>query len=154
MIEKTIIKLQRTDANNPDFKELISLLDADLAISDGEDHQFYTQFNKTDQIKYVIITYKNSKAVACGAIKKYDENTMEVKRMFTLPESRGKGLAGMILSELQKWAQEMDYTRLILETGIRQKEAISLYNKTNFILIPNYGQYEGIEASICFEKKL
>jgi GNAT superfamily N-acetyltransferase len=74
--------------------------------------------------------------------------------MFTLPESRGTGLAGMILSELQKWAQEMDYTRLILETGIRQKEAISLYNKTNFILIPNYGQYEGIETSICFEKKL
>jgi putative acetyltransferase len=149
-----MIKLQRTDANNPDFKELISLLDADLAISDGEDHQFYTQFNKTDQIKYVIIAYKNSKPVACGAIKKYDENTMEVKRMFTLPESRGTGLAGMILSELQKWAQEMDYTRLILETGIRQKEAISLYNKTNFILIPNYGQYEGIETSICFEKKL
>ncbi|WP_395807627.1 GNAT family N-acetyltransferase [Daejeonella sp.] len=149
-----MIKLQRTDANNPDFKELIILLDAGLAISDGEDHQFYTQFNKTDQIKYVIIAYKNSKPVACGAIKKYDENTMEVKRMFTLPESRGTGLAGMILSELQKWAQEMDYTRLILETGIRQKEAISLYNKTNFILIPNYGQYEGIETSICFEKKL
>jgi GNAT superfamily N-acetyltransferase len=149
-----MIKLLRTDANNPDFKELIILLDAGLAISDGEDHQFYTQFNKTDQIKYVIIAYENSKAVACGAIKKYDENTMEVKRMFTSPESRGKGLAGMILSELQNWAKEMDYTRFILETGIRQKEAISLYNKTGFTLIPNYGQYEGIDTSICFEKRL
>jgi len=147
-----MIKLLRTDANNPDFKELIILLDAGLAISDGEDHQFYTQFNKTDQIKYVIIAYEDSKAVACGAIKKYDDHTMEVKRMFTLPENRGKGLAGMILSELQLWAKEMDFKRCILETGIRQTEAISLYNKTDFNVIPNYGQYEGIETSICFEK--
>ena len=149
-----MVKLLRTDANNPDFKDLIILLDAGLAISDGKDHQFYTQFNKTDQINYVIIAYLNSKAVACGAIKKYDENTMEVKRMFTSTESRGKGLASRILAELQNWAQEMDYTRLILETGIRQKEAISLYTKTNFILIPNYGQYEGMETSICFEKRM
>ena len=149
-----MIKLQRTDANNPDFKELIILLDAGLAISDGEDHQFYIQFNKTDEIRYVIVAYENSKAVACGAIKKYDENTMEVKRMFTSTQSRKKGIAGMILSELQNWAIEMDYTRLILETGIRQKEAISLYTKTNFILVPNYGQYAGIETSLCFEKRL
>ena len=74
--------------------------------------------------------------------------------MFTSTESRGKGLASRILAELQNWAQEMDYTRLILETGIRQKEAISLYTKTNFILIPNYGQYEGMETSICFEKRM
>ena len=147
-----MIKLLRTDANNPDFKELIILLDAGLAISDGEDHHFYTQFNKTDQIKYVIIAYEDTKAVACGAIKKYDDHTMEIKRMFTLPENRGKGLASMILSELQNWAKEMDFKRCILETGIRQTEAISLYNKTDFIVIPNYGQYEGIESSICFEK--
>jgi putative acetyltransferase len=149
-----MIKLLRTDANNPDFKDLIILLDAGLAISDGEDHQFYTQFNKTDQIKYVIIAYQNSKAVACGAIKKYAENTMEVKRMFTSTQSRKKGLAGKILSELQNWAIEMDYNRLILETGIKQKEAISLYTKANFILVPNYGQYAGIETSLCFEKIL
>lgn len=85
-----MIKLLRTDANNPDFKELIILLDAGLAISDREDHQFYIQFNKTDEIRYVIVAYENSKAVACGAIKKYDENTMEVKRMFTSTESRKK----------------------------------------------------------------
>ena len=136
------------------MKELIILLDAGLAISDGEDHQFYIQFNKTDEIRYVIVAYENSKAVACGANKKYDENTMEVKRMFTSIKSRGKGLASMILAELQNWAKEINYTRLILETGIRQKEAISLYTKTNFILIPNYGQYEGMETSICFEKRM
>jgi GNAT superfamily N-acetyltransferase len=149
-----MIKLFRIDANHPDFKELVILLDAGLAISDGKDHQFYTQFNKTDQIKFVIIAYENSKAVACGAIKKYDENTMEVKRMFTLPENRGKGLAGMILSELQLWAKEMNFKKCILETGIRQIEAIALYKKSDFIIIPNYGQYEGIETSICFEKIL
>ncbi len=85
-----MIKLLRTDANNPDFKELIILLDAGLAISDGEDHEFYIQFNKTDQIRYVIVAYENSKAVACGAIKQYDENTIEVKRMYTSTQSRKK----------------------------------------------------------------
>jgi putative acetyltransferase len=149
-----MVKLLRTDANNLDFKQLTILLDAGLAITDGEDYTFYSQFNKIEHINYVIIVYENSKAIACGAIKKYDENTMEIKRMFTLTEKRGKGMAGMILSELQLWAREMDYKKCILETGIRQKEAVSLYNKTGFILIPNYGQYQGIETSICFEKIL
>jgi hypothetical protein len=60
----------------------------------------------------------------------------------------------MILSELQLWAKEMNFKKCILETGIRQIEAIALYKKSDFIIIPNYGQYEGIETSICFEKKL
>ena len=79
---------------------------------------------------------------------------MEVKRMYTLPEYRGKGLAAMVLSDLEKWASELAYKRCVLETGKRQPEAIKLYEKNGYQVTPNYGQYIGIENSVCFEKPL
>lgn len=144
----------RTDSQNQDFINLVKKLDAGLAITDGEDHAFYNQFNKIDKIKYVILVYENGRAVGCGAIKEYNSGTMEIKRMFVDVESRGKGIASSILSELEIWAKELFYKKCILETGIRQTEAIGLYQKKGFSLIPNYGQYEGVAASLCFEKIL
>ncbi|WP_158851133.1 GNAT family N-acetyltransferase [Algibacter sp. L1A34] len=146
------MKILRTNSENKDFIKLVKLLDLDLAIRDGEDHSFYAQFNKTDSIKHVIVVYKNNIPLGCGAIKEYDNNAMEIKRMFTSIESRGKGIASLILNELEKWARELLYKKCILETGIKQPEAIGLYEKNGYKLIPNYGQYANIENSKCFEK--
>jgi GNAT superfamily N-acetyltransferase len=77
---------------------------------------------------------------------------MEVKRMYVLPNNRGKGIATTLLWELEKWALELGYMKCVLETGKRQPEAISLYEKSGYQRIPNYGQYKGVENSICFEK--
>jgi len=79
---------------------------------------------------------------------------MEVKRMYTLPESRGKGISSKVLGELEKWATELSCKKCILETGKKQPEAIGLYKKNGYEVIPNYGQYAGIENSVCFEKDL
>ncbi len=79
---------------------------------------------------------------------------MEVKRMYTSPESRGKGIASAVLKELEKWAAELSYKKCLLETGKKQPEAIALYLKSSYNIIPNYGQYAGVENSVCFEKKL
>lgn len=149
-----MIHLIRTDSGNKDFIRLVQLLDADLAERDGEDHLFYSQFNKVDLIRHVIVVYEDNKAVSCGAMKNYDPETMEIKRMFTLPKNRGKGNASLILQELEKWATEMNFEKCILETGKRQAEAIRLYEKSGYRIIPNYGQYAGIENSVCFIKKL
>ena len=149
-----MIKIVKTNSKNVDFIELVRQLDVYLAEKDGEEHSFYDQFNKIDAINNVIVLYDNDSAVACGAIKKYDDNTMEVKRMFTRLEARSKGFAGIIIDELEKWAFELSYNKCILETGVRQKEAIQFYNKSNYKVIPNYGQYIGIENSICFQKEL
>lgn len=149
-----MISLIRTDSANKDFIRLVKELDADLAVRDGEEHLFYSQFNKIDLIRHVIVAYKNSIAISCGAIKQYDPKTMEVKRMFTSPENRGKGFAGIILNELENWASEMNFEKCILETGKRQAEAIRLYKKSGYDIIPNYGQYAGIENSVCFKKEL
>ena len=149
-----MIKLIRTSSENQDFLTLVKLLDADLAISDGDEHSFYNQFNKTDLIKHVVVLYDNGIAVSCGSIKEESLKRMEVKRMYTRPESRSRGLASMVLSELETWAREMFYDKCILETGKKQPYAIQLYKKNRYQLIPNYGQYQGIVNSLCFEKDL
>ena len=147
-------KTVRTDSNNEHFIELVKLLDADLAIRDGEDHSFYAQFNKIDLIKYAVVAYENNIPLGCGAIKAFDANTMEIKRMYVKPESRGKGIASKILSELEAWASELSYNKCLLETGIKQPEALRLYTKNGYERIPNYGQYSDIIGSLCFEKEL
>jgi putative acetyltransferase len=149
-----MLRFIRTNSDNPDFIQLVKLLDADLAEKDGAEHTFYSQFNKIDQIKHVIVAYQNEASVACGAIKEIAAHTMEVKRMYTLPDSRGNGIASEILAELEKWAVESGYKKCVLETGKRQPDAIALYEKNGYLRIPNYGQYIGIDNSVCFEKYL
>ncbi|NJL73826.1 MAG: GNAT family N-acetyltransferase [Saprospiraceae bacterium] len=148
------LKILRTDATHKDFIELVKLLDTDLAKTDGEEHSFYSQFNKVDKIKHVVLVYEEEKALGCGAIRAYADGVVEVKRMYVLPAYRGKGVATKILFELEGWAAELFYTTCILETGKRQPDAIHLYQKNGYQLIPNYGQYAGVENSLCFEKKL
>ena len=151
---KLLMKTLRTTSKNPDFQKLVKQLDDYLAVMDGEEHGFYDQYNKIDMLKHCIVIFDNDEAVACGAIKELDTKSMEVKRMFTLPEKRGKGLASAILKELESWAKELGYKKTILETGKRQTEAVALYSKCGYQVIPNYGQYIGIDNSICFEKEL
>lgn len=149
-----MLKIVRTNSENPDFIGLVKCLDAHLAERDGKDHSFYAQFNKVDKIKHVIVVYESGKPIACGTIKEYSPGTMEIKRMYTVPESRGKGIASKILRELEQWATELSCIRCILETGKKQPEAIALYRRNGYKSIPNYGQYSGVENSVCFEKQL
>lgn len=149
-----MIHLTRTNSDNKDFIELVKHLDADLAVRDGDDHAFYAQFNKIDKIKYVVIAYVDGQAAGCGAIKEYEAGRMEIKRMFTLPKHRGKGIASKVLTDLESWAAELFYKKCILETGKKQTETIRLYEKNGYMLLPNYGQYAGVENSVCFEKHI
>lgn len=149
-----MIRTVRTNSENADFVELVDRLDKLLADLDGRDHDFYNQYNKIDKIKHVVVAFSGGIPVACGAIKEFDFETMEVKRMFTTDSHRGKGLATQVLAELEKWALELGYAKCILETGKRLPDAVRLYQKNGYLPIPNYGQYVAMENSICFEKKL
>ena len=149
-----MIELKRTNSKDTDFQNLVEELVKDLAIRDGEDYSFYAQFNKIDAIKYVVIAYDYNKPIGCGAIKEYSDNTMEVKRMFVTLERRGQGIASLILRKLELWTKELNFKNCILETGKKQPEAIRLYSKNGYHIIPNYGQYKDVEISVCFEKKL
>lgn len=146
---------KRTNSSAVDFQNLVIELDKYLADKDGEAHDFYAQYNKIDNLKNVILVYDvNGRAVGCGAIKEYEEGSIEIKRMFVAMDQRGKGIAGNILEELQRWAKELGYQKCILETGDQMLDAIGLYQKHNFKRIPNYGQYATIDNSVCFEKDI
>lgn len=149
-----MVNIVRTNSDNLDFRELVALLDRDLQIRDGEEHSFYAQFNKIDKIRHVVVAYENEKAVGCGAIKEYAEGVAEIKRMFVRAENRGRGIAGQILAELETWAKELNYSECILETGIKQPEAIRLYQKGGYEKIPSYGQYLNVETSVCMRKSI
>ena len=149
-----MIQIKRTNSKDKAFVSLVKDLDAYLKVMDGEEHSFYNQFNGIAVLDQVVVAYEGDVPVGCGAIKKYDSSSMEVKRMFVLPQHRGKGIAKKILEALERWSFELGYKKCVLETGKKQIEAIALYKKCNYQIIPNYGQYEGIENSICFEKQL
>ena len=147
-------ELVKCDSRDKDFINLVKQLDDDLAVRDGDDHAFYSQYNKIDRINHALVLYIDQNPASIGAIKEFDNNSMEVKRMYTLPEFRGQGLATTILLELENWAKDLGYKKCVLETGKRQPEAIALYKSKGYNTIPNYGQYIGIENSMCFEKIL
>lgn len=148
------MKILRTDSADSDFKDLVRLLDADLAVRNGDDHAFFSQFNKIDMIRNCVVIYVENIPAACGAFKKWDDSTAEIKRMYTHPDFRKRGLATVIVKELKIWAKELNYTSAILETSLQQNEAISVYEKSGYRRIPNYGQYIGVDKSVCYEKVL
>jgi putative acetyltransferase len=147
-----MIITRRTNSEDATFQSLVMELDAELKIRDGDEHSFYAQFNKIDKIKYVVLAYDTNEPVGCGAVKEYSGDTMEIKRMFVRKSKRGKGIASIVLMELETWCMELGYKRCILETGLKQPDAIRLYRKNNYSQIPNYGQYENAANSVCFEK--
>jgi putative acetyltransferase len=149
-----MITTKRTNANDMTFRSLVGELDAELKVRDGEEHSFYAQFNKIDKIRHVVLAYDQDVPVGCGAVKEYSQDTMEIKRMFVRVGSRGKGIASIILVELENWCREMDIKKCLLETGIKQPDAIRLYEKNDYKRITNFGQYENAWNSVCFEKNL
>ncbi|GGG57394.1 GNAT family N-acetyltransferase [Bizionia arctica] len=149
-----MLEIVRTSSENLDFVFLVKHLDNYLKVMDGEEHDFYNQFNNIDVLKNTLVIYLDKKPVGCGAFKEYNSKSVEIKRMFTLPETRQKGVASKILTALEDWAKDLNYSSSILETGIRQVEAVQFYKKKGYKIIPNYGQYKDVENSICFKKEL
>lgn len=149
-----MLTFNKTNSADADFQLLVNELDADLQNRYGEQQVFFSQFNKLNHIHHVIVAYENGLPVGCGAFKLFEEAVVEIKRMYVQPQHRGKGIAAQILQELEQWAKQESFTACVLETGLNQPEAIRLYEKTGYIRTPNYGQYVGVNISICMRKEL
>ncbi len=149
-----MIEIVRTDETDEKFLALVKLLDIELAKRDGDEHAFYAQFNAPVGLAGVVLAYDGGIAVGCGAFKQHSDDIAEIKRMFVLAGHRGKRVAARILEELEGWAVKCGFAECILETGFKQPEAIALYKRSGYHLMPNYGQYEGVENSVCMKKRL
>lgn len=148
-----MIELKRTTSDNADFKRLTDLFDAYLVEIDSDEKDFFAQYNQI-YIKNVIVLYENDYALGCGAFKGYENGVAELKRMFVLPESRGKGIASKIVDSLESWMKEEGFSKCILETSHYLEPAVALYKKLGFTIIPNYGPYKNVSSSICMQKML
>jgi putative acetyltransferase len=144
----------RTTTANADFIKLVDKLDNELWNELNEDQSLYDQYNKVPDIKTAIIIYNDKKPVAIGCFKEYNNDTIEIKRMYVDKAYRGKGLSKLVLKELEKWAIENGFQYSILETSIHFDVAQNLYFKAGYVVIPNYDHYEGLEESVCMKKKL
>jgi len=148
------IEILNTDSENKDFIELIKQLDEDLKVRYGELQKQYDKHNKVDYINDVVLIYKDKVPVACGAFKKYNEDIIEMKRIFVKSESRQQGLSKIIMNKLEDSAKIKGYKYAILETGIRQFEAINLYKSVGYEIIQNYEPYVENANSVCMKKAL
>ena len=154
MVVEEQIKIVRTTNENEDFIGLVKALDKSLWETYPELQSDYWQNNIIEFNPNVIVVYWDHTPVACSCFKKYDTNTIEIKRMFVTPDTRGKGLAQMMLHELEAWAMTLGFKVSVLETLYRQEAAIGMYLKAGYVAIENYAPYEGLKNSICMRKSL
>ncbi len=150
------MEFHRTNGRNEDFIENCRLLDMDLERRVGKviERGKYHKYNRLDEIKQAIVVYEDGKAIGGGAIRRYDDETAELKRVFVHMEYQGQGIGSRLVSLLLEWAAELGYRRMILETGELLAESCAVYKKLGFQVIPNYGPYVNMPESLCMGKDL
>jgi len=143
--------------DSPDARRLVAALDAHLASRYAPEQRFGPHLKAEHVAPGVgtfVIARADGKAIGCGALKRRDPTTVEVKRMYVEPEMRGHRVAREILDHLENTARAMGAERLVLETGIYQEEAIGLYRGAGFKGVDCFDEYAGVPTSVCFEKLL
>lgn len=148
------MEFKRTSGQNEDFIENCRLLDLDLDRRVGKkiDRHKYQPYNQVDQIQEAMVVYEGGRVLGGGAIRRYDDKTAELKRVFVHPEYQGRGIGSKLVSQLIDWAVELGYRRMILETGELLVESCAVYKKLGFHQIPNYGPYVDMPESLCMAK--
>lgn len=150
------MRYEYTDGRNGDFIELCQCLDSFLneLVGGEENRTEYIPYNKPDDIHDVIVVYDNKNPIGCASFKKYNSECAEVKRVFIKKEYRGRGISNKLMELLEKEGKDKGYKYFILESGELLVEAMALYRKRGYKVIPNYGQYRDMHDSICLKKKL
>ena len=151
-----LIEFKRTDGKNKDFVENCRLLDMDLDRRVGKKikREKYEKYNQLDEIQEAIVVYNDNKAVGGGAIRRYNNEDIELKRVFVHTKYQGQGIGTKLVSLLIEWAAELGYKRIILETGELLEESCYVYKKLGFKVIPNYGPYVDMPESLCMARDL
>jgi GNAT superfamily N-acetyltransferase len=157
MISTREIEVSREDMLSPVVQRLIGALNAELDArypEEGANHFRLDPEEVADGRGAFLVAYIGGKPVGCGAVRRIEPTMAEIKRMYVAPEARGRGVGRQVLLELEAEARRLGATRLVLETGPRQPEALALYSRAGFLKIPNFGEYVGCEFSVCMAKEL
>jgi putative acetyltransferase len=143
------------DPCSPAASQLIRQLSEELASRYGDDG--YGAFSPND-VRVpggaFVVAWLDGRPVGCGALRPLERSISEVKRMFVEKDARRLGIASKILEQLETIAAQFGYRALRLETGVRQPEAIGLYESAGYGRVHCYGGYADNPLSVCFEKRL
>jgi GNAT superfamily N-acetyltransferase len=151
------IQLRRVEITSPIVQQLILALNAELEEmypEEGANHFRLDAEEVADGRGAFLVAYRDGQAVGCGAVRRNDHQVAEIKRMYVVPEARGRGIARQVLVALEAEARQLGVNRLVLETGLRQVEALALYRRAGFVEIPLFGEYIDSPLSVCMEKHL
>jgi putative acetyltransferase len=151
------VTIQRFDLMAPAAQGLIEALNAELAglyPEPGANHFRLDPEEVAEGRGAFLVAARAGMLVGCGAVRRMEERTGEIKRMFVRPEERGQGLGRAILTALETEARALGITRLVLETGPRQPEAIALYTRAGFAEVAPFGEYISSPLSVCMAKDL
>jgi GNAT superfamily N-acetyltransferase len=148
-----MVALRRTTSRDPAFVELTRRLDRELRDRYGELQDIYAAHNEVDS-ETALVAELDGEPVGCACFKRFDATTVELKRMFVAPERRWHGIGRAMVREIEAWAAELGSDAIVLETGVRQPEAIELYESCGFTLVDNFAPYVGLDTSVCFRKPL
>jgi GNAT superfamily N-acetyltransferase len=152
------VDVRRALFTSPDAIRLISALNSELTATfpePGATHFSLSSAQVADGDGAFLIAYVNGVAVGCGAIRRLDNTTAELKRMFVAPSLRGQGIGRAIIVALEQEARRLGVSRVVLETGARLDRAMALYEGMGYSRIPLFGEYlASPETSLCFGKTL
>ena len=151
------VAIAREAFESGDARRLVGELDAELSAIYKPEQRFGPDLRPehvASGLGTFLVARIDGEAVGCGALRRLDAGSAEVKRMYVQPAARGRGLAMEVLARLESAAREMGVTRLVLETGVHQGAAIALYTRAGFRPVPCWGEYARSATSICFEKRI
>ena len=157
MISTRKLEIRRADLLSPVVQQLICALNDELEAlypEEGANHFRLDPEEVADGRGAFLVAHIDGQPVGCGAVRRIEPTVAEIKRMYVAPEARGRGVGRQVLLELEAEARRLGATRLVLETGPRQAEALALYRRAGFVEVPNFGEYVGCEFSVCMAKEL
>ena len=151
------VTIRQGDLASPVGERLTAALNAELTSYYPEEEAHYFRLNPSDVAPGVgtfLVAYNGSEAIGCGAVRRLGEAEAEIKRMYVVPTSRGQGVGRSLLSALEEEARALGADRLLLETGDRLPEALALYVRAGFSVIPRFGEYVDSPLSLCMAKDI
>lgn len=148
--------IRKCDLLSRDAQALIAALDGELTDvypEEGARHFRLDAGEVAEGQGAFLVASREGMLLGCGAVRRIDGHTGELKRMYVRPDARGQGVGGL-LAALEAEARSLGLARVVLETGIRQARALSLYGRAGFTRIPPFGEYGGSPLSVCLAKDL
>lgn len=145
-----------TDGSHPAFRRFYAVTEAyySRVVGGKENRAEFIPFNASAEIPVVLLAYADGQPVACAGLKPYSKADAEVKRLWVEPAFRGRRIASALMEQIEEKARALGYRRVILQTRPIMPDAVALYTKRGYALIPNYPPYDKLPGAVCYAKSI